>query len=162
MWKNASDTGELLIELEVDKLGELRETSHIVHVIEIVSTEDTHHDTTSKVLSNLAAPVTVSANQPASTHLVVIFADVHVYAGKLMASSSRTVRALSPTQALLDLESGSDAEYSDEGDAEYHVISAQMEVQLNLHYDEDLPSDISTSIRLMETVYGCRVREVLE
>ncbi|GBP53406.1 G-protein coupled receptor Mth2 [Eumeta japonica] len=53
-----------------------------------------------------------------------------------------------PHHQLLDIESGSDSEYSDEGD-EYHVTSAQTEVQRD---DKDLPLDVPTSIKLMETV----------
>ncbi|GBP58728.1 hypothetical protein EVAR_35507_1 [Eumeta japonica] len=150
--EHASDTRELLIELEVDELGEPRETSDIVYVTEILPREDTQHDTTSQVLSNLAALVTVSTNQTANTHHVITFADVHVSAGEDMPSSSRTFRVSSLNDAHLDPESKSDSEYSNEGDAKYHVTSAPMEVQQNLLYDEDLPSDVAMSIRLIETV----------
>ncbi|GBO99927.1 Trypsin 3A1 [Eumeta japonica] len=84
------------------------------YVIEIVPTEDTRHDTTSHVLSNLAGSITVSASQPASTHQMVTFADIYVFAGEHMPSTFKTFRVSSPKEALLDLESGSDSEYSDE------------------------------------------------
>ncbi|GBP64947.1 hypothetical protein EVAR_41362_1 [Eumeta japonica] len=66
--------------------------------------------------------------QPASTHQVITFPDVHVSADEDMPSSSRTFRVSSPTEALLDPESGSsydDSEFSDDDDAEYLVTSAK-------------------------------------
>ncbi|GBP78800.1 hypothetical protein EVAR_65309_1 [Eumeta japonica] len=48
----------------------------------------------------------------------------------------------SPTEVLLDPQSGSESEYSDEGDAKYHVTSAQKELQRDLPYDGDLLSDV--------------------
>ncbi|GBP53837.1 PiggyBac transposable element-derived protein 4 [Eumeta japonica] len=151
--ERVSVTEELLIELEIDEFEEPRETSNLVYVIEIIPIEDTQHDTISQVLSNLAAPVTVSAKQPAGTHQVVIFANVYVSAGEDMLSSSRTFYVSSPTEALLDLESEGDSEYSNKSDAEYHITSAQTEVQRDLPHNEDLPSDVATSIRIMETLY---------
>ncbi|GBP20170.1 hypothetical protein EVAR_5601_1 [Eumeta japonica] len=97
--EHASDTGKLLIELEVDKFGELKETSDIVVSL--------------------------------------------------------------PTEALLDPEIGNDSEYSNEGDAEYHVTSDQMEVPRDLPYDDDLPLDIATSIKIMETVMDAKQEKLL-
>ncbi|GBP16253.1 hypothetical protein EVAR_93622_1 [Eumeta japonica] len=96
----ASGTEKLLMELGINELGEARE---ILYVIEI---EDTEHDTTSQI-SNLVAPFPASTIQPANIHQVITFPDVHVSAGKDMPSSSRTFRVSSPTEALLDPESGS-------------------------------------------------------
>ncbi|GBP90394.1 hypothetical protein EVAR_65803_1 [Eumeta japonica] len=86
------------------------------------------HNTTSHVLSNLAWPVSIYANQPVSTLKVVTLADIHVSAGDEMTSSFRIFRVSSSTQALLNPKSGSDSEYSDEGDVEHHVTFAQTEV----------------------------------
>ncbi|GBP70854.1 PiggyBac transposable element-derived protein 4 [Eumeta japonica] len=144
--EHASSTDKSLKELEVDNFGEARETSEIIYVIEMVPTED---DTNSQVLSNLAAPVTVSADLPASTRQVVTSADVHVSAGEDM-PSSRSFRVSSPTEALLDPESGSDSEYSDEGGAEYCVTSAKKKIQLDVSDDEELPSKVAASLRVME------------
>ncbi|GBP87237.1 hypothetical protein EVAR_102491_1 [Eumeta japonica] len=126
---------KLLMELGINKLGEARE---ILYVIEI---EDTEHDIMSQV-SNLVAPFLASTIQPASTHQVITFPDVHVSADEDMPSSSRTFRVSSPTEALLDPESGSsydDSEFSDDDDAEYLVTSAKKEIQQNLSDDEELP-----------------------
>ncbi|GBP40861.1 hypothetical protein EVAR_88922_1 [Eumeta japonica] len=79
-------------------------------------------------VSNLVAPFPASTIQPASTHQVITFPDVHVSADEDMPSSSRTFRVSSPTEALLDPESGSsydDSEFSDDDDAEYLVTSAK-------------------------------------
>ncbi|GBP16951.1 hypothetical protein EVAR_70812_1 [Eumeta japonica] len=73
----ASGTEKLLMKLGINELGEARE---ILYAIEI---EDTEHDTTSQV-SNLVAPFLASTIQPASTHLVITFPDVHVSAGEGM------------------------------------------------------------------------------
>ncbi|GBP36242.1 hypothetical protein EVAR_85489_1 [Eumeta japonica] len=130
-----SGTKKLLMELGINKLGEARE---ILYVIEI---EDTEHDIMSQV-SNLVAPFLASTIQPASTHQVITFPDVHVSADEDMPSSSRTFRVSSPTEALLDPESGSsydDSEFSDDDDAEYLVTSAKKEIQQNLSDDEELP-----------------------
>ncbi|GBP82253.1 hypothetical protein EVAR_54998_1 [Eumeta japonica] len=83
--------------------------------------------------------------QPASTHQVITFPDVHVSADEDMPSSSRTFRVSSPTEALLDPESGSsydDSEFSDDDDAEYLVTSAKKEIQQNLSDDEELPPQV--------------------
>ncbi|GBP30465.1 hypothetical protein EVAR_20918_1 [Eumeta japonica] len=88
-----SGTKKLLMELGINKLGEARE---ILYVIEI---EDTEHDIMSQV-SNLVAPFPASTIQPASTHQVITFPDVHVSADEDMPSSSRTFRVSSPTEAL--------------------------------------------------------------
>ncbi|GBP50360.1 PiggyBac transposable element-derived protein 4 [Eumeta japonica] len=112
-----SGTKKLLMELGINKLGK----PEILYVIEI---EDTEHDIMSQV-SNLVAPFLASI-QPASTHQVITFPDVHVSADEDMPSSSRTFRVSSPTEALLDPESGSsydDSEFSDDDDAEYLVTS---------------------------------------
>ncbi|GBP49803.1 hypothetical protein EVAR_83752_1, partial [Eumeta japonica] len=112
---------KLLMELGINKLGEARE---ILYVIEI---EDTEHDIKAQV-SNLVAPFPASTIQPASTHQVITFPDVHVSADEDMPSSSRTFRVSSPTETLLDPESGSsydDSEFSDDDDAEYLVTSAK-------------------------------------
>ncbi|GBP82560.1 hypothetical protein EVAR_91685_1 [Eumeta japonica] len=72
-----------------------------------------------------------------STHQVITFPDVHVSADEDMPSSSRTFRVSSPTEALLDPESGSsydDSEFSD--DDEYLVTSAKKKIQQNLSNDE--------------------------
>ncbi|GBP88010.1 hypothetical protein EVAR_60015_1 [Eumeta japonica] len=74
---------------------------------------DTQHYTASQILSNLAAPVTVSTNQQASTHQLVSFAVVHDSAGGNKPNPSRTVRVSIPTEVLLDPEKGSDMKYSD-------------------------------------------------
>ncbi|GBP30737.1 hypothetical protein EVAR_75961_1 [Eumeta japonica] len=79
----------------------------------------------------LVAPFPASTIQPASTHQVITFPDVHVSADEDMPSSSRTFRVSSPTEALLDPESGSsydDSEFSDDDDAEYLVTSAKKEI----------------------------------
>ncbi|GBP29565.1 hypothetical protein EVAR_93362_1 [Eumeta japonica] len=113
-----SGTKKLLMELGINKLGEARE---ILYVVEIEATE---HDIMSQV-SNLVAPFPASTIQPASTHQVITFPDVHVSADEDMPSSS--FRVSSPTEALLDPESGSsydDSEFSDD-DAEYLVTSAK-------------------------------------
>ncbi|GBP13125.1 hypothetical protein EVAR_93091_1 [Eumeta japonica] len=141
-----SGTKKLLMELGINKLGEARE---ILYVIEI---EDTEHDTMSQV-SKLVAPFPASTIQPASTHQVITFPDVHVSAGEDMPSSSRTFRVSSPTEALLDPESGSsydDSEFSDDDDAEYLVTSAKKKIQQNLSNDEELPPQVAASARFME------------
>ncbi|GBP79718.1 hypothetical protein EVAR_34843_1 [Eumeta japonica] len=51
-------------------------------------------------VSNLVAPFPASTIQPASTHQVITFPDVHVSADEDMPSSSRTFRVSSPTEAL--------------------------------------------------------------
>ncbi|GBP75000.1 hypothetical protein EVAR_82418_1 [Eumeta japonica] len=51
-------------------------------------------------VSNLVAPFPASTIQPASTHQVITFPDVHVSAGEDMPSSSRTFRVSSLTEAL--------------------------------------------------------------
>ncbi|GBP19061.1 hypothetical protein EVAR_83373_1 [Eumeta japonica] len=142
-----SGTKKLLMELGINKLGEARE---ILYVIEI---EDTEHDIMSQV-SNLVAPFPASTIQPASTHQVITFPDVHVSADEDMPSSSRTFRVSSPTEALLDPESGSsydDSEFSDDDDAEYLVTSAKKEIQQNLSDDEELPPQSSVG-----TILKCR------
>ncbi|GBP93830.1 hypothetical protein EVAR_67624_1 [Eumeta japonica] len=141
-----SGTKKLLMELGINKLGEARE---ILYVIEI---EDTEHDIMSQV-SNLVAPFPASTIQPASTHQVITFPDVHVSADEDMPSSSRTFRVSSPTEALLDPESGSsydDSEFSDDDDAEYLVTSAKKKIQQNLSNDEELPPQVAASARFME------------
>ncbi|GBP12524.1 PiggyBac transposable element-derived protein 4 [Eumeta japonica] len=98
-------------------------------------------------VSNLVAPFPASTIQPASTHQVITFPDVHVSADEDMPSSSRTFRVSSPTEALLDPESGSsydDSEFSDDDDAEYLVTSAKKEIQQNLSDDEELPPQALT------------------
>ncbi|GBP35329.1 hypothetical protein EVAR_20702_1 [Eumeta japonica] len=128
-----------------------------VHSERVVSMDvEEHASYTGQLLIELevkefVAPVTVSANQLASTYQVVTFADVYVSVGEDM-SSSRIFRVSSPTEAFLNPESRSGSEYSDKDDAEYHVTSTQTEVQRDLPYDEDLSSDIPTLIRLMETI----------
>ncbi|GBP29020.1 hypothetical protein EVAR_83922_1 [Eumeta japonica] len=70
-----------------------------------------------------------------------------------MPSSSRTFRVSSPTEALLDPESGSsydDSEFSDDDDAEYLVTSAKKKIQQNLSNDEELPPQVAASARFME------------
>ncbi|GBP96424.1 hypothetical protein EVAR_93369_1 [Eumeta japonica] len=84
-----------------------------------------------------------------STHQVITFPDVHVSADEDMPSSSRTVS--SPTEALLDPESGSsydDSEFSDDDDAEYLVHLKK--IQQNLSNDEELPPQVAASARFME------------
>ncbi|GBP25982.1 hypothetical protein EVAR_84541_1 [Eumeta japonica] len=54
--------------------------------------------------------------------IVVTFPDVHVSAGEDMPSSSRALRVSSPTEKLLDPESGSsydDSDFFDDDDVEY-------------------------------------------
>ncbi|GBP37782.1 hypothetical protein EVAR_29984_1 [Eumeta japonica] len=78
-----------------------------------------------------------------------------------MPGSFKNFRGSSSTEALLHSESGSDSECSGEGDAEYHVTSAQTKVQRDFPYDENLPSDVATSIRLMETVIDAEQAKLL-
>ncbi|GBP43494.1 PiggyBac transposable element-derived protein 4 [Eumeta japonica] len=149
-----SGTKKLLMELGINKLGEARE---ILYVIEI---EDTEHDIMSQV-SNLVAPFLASTIQPASTHQVITFPDVHVSADEDMPSSSRTFRVSSPTEALLDPESGSsydDSEFSDDDDAEYLVTSAKKEIQQNLSDDEELPPQVRKKNNNEENVDDCDER----
>ncbi|GBP10488.1 hypothetical protein EVAR_76348_1 [Eumeta japonica] len=144
-----SGTKKLLMELGINKLGEARE---ILYVIEI---EDTEHDIMSQV-SNLVAPFPASTIQPASTHQVITFPDVHVSADEDMPSSSRTFRVSSPTEALLDPESGSsydDSEFSDDDDAEYLVTSAKKEIQQNLSDDEELPPQDAKILSMISTFH---------
>ncbi|GBP16434.1 hypothetical protein EVAR_81134_1, partial [Eumeta japonica] len=105
-----SGTKKLLMELGINKLGEARE---ILYVIEI---EDTEHDIMSQV-SNLA-PFPASTIQPASTHQVITFPDVHVSADEDM------------------------PKFSDDDDAEYLVTLRQKEIQQNLSDDEELPPQV--------------------
>ncbi|GBP83598.1 hypothetical protein EVAR_49089_1 [Eumeta japonica] len=132
----------------------------VVYVIEI---EDTERDTTSQV-SNLVAPVWASTIRPANTYQVITFPDVHVSAGEDISSSSRTFRVSSPTKTLLNPESESsydDSELSHDDDAEHRVTSAKKEIQQDLSDDEELPSQVAASVRLMEAAMDVDLKKFL-
>ncbi|GBP58152.1 hypothetical protein EVAR_86314_1 [Eumeta japonica] len=70
-----------------------------------------------------------------------------------MPSYSRIFRVSSPTEALLDSESGSTLmiqNFRMTMMGEYHVTSAKKEIQQNLSNDEELPPQVAASVRLIE------------
>ncbi|GBP40688.1 hypothetical protein EVAR_36424_1 [Eumeta japonica] len=111
--------------------------SFVGAAISVILTSSPQFKRPKTVKYQTSLPFPASTIQPASTHQVITFPDVHVSAGEDMPSSSRTFRVSSPTEALLDPESGSsydDSEFSDDDDAEYLVTSAKS--SWNLSNDE--------------------------
>ncbi|GBP26618.1 hypothetical protein EVAR_18255_1 [Eumeta japonica] len=103
-------------------------------------------------VSNLVAPFPASTIQPASTHQVITFPDVHVSADEDMPSSSRTFRVSSPTEALwiLKVEVVMMIQNFRMTMMPNILSLPPKKIQQNLSNDEELPPQVAASARFME------------